>query len=157
MKINGVEVVDNECSVPLITFGVPTRNGEIFSKEVVEECIMKDKFVNERLENALFYGEFRNDIGMEYFTRRNNTSSLSRYFYINPERIAIHIRDLCCTEDMLRGNIKLSEPLGTILPTNINYRTVYRIILKKANDDDNNVKSFILITFDLVPDTEEFA
>jgi hypothetical protein len=145
MKINGVEVVNGKCNVPLITFDVPTISAEVFPKQVVKKCIMKDKALKEKLKSGTFFGELR---------ARGDFASVdvSRFFRIEPDKIVMRITSLYCADKNLRGDIELISPLSHALLNEIEYHTAYRIFNKEDKDKDNNMTSFVLVSFDLMVD-----
>jgi hypothetical protein len=146
MRINNVEVIDDKCEVPLIVFDKPTINKEIFSKRIVEKCILRDDFIKIRLDNNMLFGEL-----LDINSNINNNPS--RFIKIDNENICIQIDKLYITDLALMGNIKLIEPLGKKLDKDGYYRTAYRIFHKKIPKIKNVLKiinKFVPITFDLM-------
>jgi hypothetical protein len=138
MTINGVEVVDNRCHVTLITYDM------IFTKEMVLENILKNEFVRDRLATSTFYGELRS----ENFGRRNYMNRfLKRFTSIDSDNLAIRINGLYSTDTELQGDITLVGK-GLSLNGGLDYRTAYRMLARK--NENNEMQIFSFITFDLV-------
>jgi hypothetical protein len=152
IKINDTEVIDNKCIVPLITFDTPTVDNIIFSKEVVEKCIMEDKVLNEKLREGMFFGELRHGKTEEY-----KFYTIERYFTVEYGNTVLRVTKLFCEEDKLVGEIELAEPMMDSLIPGYDYRTAYRIFHKETpcGNDTKKASNFVLVAFDLVPILEK--
>jgi hypothetical protein len=145
MTINDVEVIDGKCTVPLLIFDCPNIIRDIFSKEIVENCILKNSYIRELMLLNTWYGEYHENRKI-YFSDK----PLSRFCQIELKNAIIRIKKLTCTDKELLGEIELIDFSNHKLNPEGHYRTSYRFLKLAPNNEEEYVKEFKPITFDLI-------
>ena len=124
----------------VLTCDKPTVTGRIYPKTLIEEAVIGDSFIKEKIANRMFFGEFPS----------NNKEP---YAYIKLNNVAFSVENLSLEDEDLKADIAvLDTTQGKILNEiidNNNLTVTFSCSGAGTVDVNNKVKSYKLLSINV--------